>query len=359
MGLRQMENIKTGTMRAVVYHAPGDIRKEQVPTPSCGKGEILVKIDACAVCGTDLKAFVSGNVRILAPKVMGHEFTGIIETTDKRIKTGFRKGDRVVMATSISCGECYYCRKEQNNLCTDIRPMGFSYEGGMAECVVIPERAIKNGHLIKVTGEIRPEFAALAEPLSCTVNSMENCGVKKGDSVVVVGAGPMGIMNGCMAREFGAKRVIMAEVNKDRLKQCDLFGFNKLVDPGNEDLVRIVKDQTGGLGADVVVVAAPVALPQEQALSLVRKRGTVCLFASLPAGKSLLSFDSRLIHYGELRIVGTSDSTPAQVKKAVKLISEGSIPVKKLVTHVLDLFDFEKAFELMKSGESLRVVLKP
>ncbi|MDD4869445.1 MAG: alcohol dehydrogenase catalytic domain-containing protein [Kiritimatiellae bacterium] len=354
-----MENTKTGTMRAVVYHAPGDIRKEQVPMPACGKGEILVKIDACAVCGTDLKAFVSGNPRILVPKVMGHEFTGTIEETGQKVKAGFRKGDRIVMATSISCGKCYYCRRGWNNLCADIKPMGFSYEGGMAEYVVIPERAINNGHLINVTGKVKPEFAALAEPLSCAVNSIENCGVKKGDMVVVVGAGPMGIMNGCVAREFGAKKIIMAEVNKDRLKQCDAFGFDLLVDPANEDLVRIVKDQTGGLGADVVIVAAPAALPQEQALSLVRKRGSVCLFASLPAGKSLLSVDSRLIHYGELKVVGTSDSTPAQVKKAVKLISGGSIPVKKLVTHVLDLFEFGKAFELMKSGESLRVVLVP
>jgi len=354
---RQMEN--TETMRAVVYHAPGDVRKEQLPVPLCGKGEILVKIDACAVCGTDLKAFVSGNPRIMAPKVMGHEFTGTVLKIDKKVKGGFKKGDRVVMATSISCGKCHYCRSGWNNLCADIKPMGFSYEGGMAEYVVIPERAILNGHLIKVPGKVKPEYAALAEPLSCAVNSMENCGVRKGDVVVVVGAGPMGIMNGCVAREFGAKKIIMAEVNKDRLRQCEVFRFDQLVDPLTEDLGKIVKDHTGGLGADVVVVAAPAAVPQEQALALARKRGTICLFASLPAGKSNITLDSRIIHYGELRVVGTSDSTPAQVRRAVKLMSGGKMPLDKLVTHVLDLYEFEKAFELMKSGVSLRVVLVP
>ncbi|OGV69288.1 MAG: hypothetical protein A2283_23460 [Lentisphaerae bacterium RIFOXYA12_FULL_48_11] len=346
-------------MRAIVYHAPGDIRKEQVQVPECGKGEILVKVDACAVCGTDLKAFISGNPRILAPKVMGHEFTGTILVIDKKVKGAFRKGDRVVMATSISCGMCHYCRNGWNNLCADIKPMGFSYEGGMAEYVVIPERAIVNGHLVKVPGKIKPEHAALAEPLSCAVNSMENCGVRKGDVVVVVGAGPMGIMNGCVAREFGARKIIMAEVNKDRLRQCEAFGFDQLVDPLTEDIGKIVKDHTGGLGADVVVVAAPAAVPQEQAPALTRKRGTVCLFASLPAGKSNITLDSRIIHYGELRIVGTSDSTPAQVKRAVKLMCGGKMPLDKLVTHILDLYEFEKAFELMKNGVSLRVVLKP
>jgi len=349
----------TNTTRAVVYHAPGDIRKVEIPMPVCGKGEILVKVDACAVCGTDLKASISGNPRIIAPKVMGHEFTGKIVQIDKKAKAGFRKGDRVVMATSISCGKCAYCKKGWNNLCADVRPMGFTYEGGMAGYVVIPERAIVNGHLIKVPGKVKPEHAALAEPLSCAVNSMDNCCVRKGDVVVVVGAGPMGIMNACVALAYGAKKIIMAEVNKDRLKQCESFGFAQLVDPSTEDLVKIVKDHTNGLGADVVVVAAPAAAPQEQALALARKRGSVCLFASLPAGKSGITMDSRLIHYGELRVVGTSDSTPAQVKKAVKLICGGTMPLDKLVTHVLDLYDIEKAFELMKSGVSLRVVLVP
>jgi len=346
-------------MRAVVYHAPGDIRREDVPKPSCGKGEILVKIDACAVCGTDLKSFISGNPRIAAPRIMGHEFTGKIVGIDGKAKAGFREGDRVVMATSVSCGECYYCRNGNNNLCADVRPMGYSYDGGMAEYVVIPERAIMNGHVVKVPGEIRPEHAALAEPLSCAVNSMENCGTREGDVVVVIGAGPMGIMNGCLAREFGARKIIMAEVNKDRLRQCEVFGFDRLVDPSTGDLPAIVKDATNGLGADVIVVAAPAAAPQEQAPALARKRGTICLFASLPVGKSAITLDSRLVHYGELRVVGTSDSTPAQVRKAVEFMGRGSMPLDKLVTHVLDLFEFEKAFDLMKSGQSLRVVLVP
>jgi len=349
-----MEN----TMKAIVYHAPGDIRVEQVSVPECGDAEIRVKIDACAVCGTDLKAYVSGNPRIKAPKVMGHEFTGVVDTIGKDV-TGFEIGDRVVMATSVACGECYYCEKGHRNLCATVAPMGFTYEGGMAEYTVIPERALAGGHAIKVPSTVPAEHAALAEPLSCAVNSCFNCDIQQGDVVVVIGAGPMGILNACAAQQFGASKVILAEINPERLKQAEPFGFDQLVDPANEDLATIVMEQTGGIGADIAIVAAPAAKPQEDALNLVRKRGTVCLFASLPAGKSEITIDSRVLHYGEIKMVGSSDSTPAQVQKAVEMISGGTLLCDKLASHVLPLDDIMQAYELMKSGEALRVVLKP
>ena len=346
------------TMRAVVYRAPGQVRAETVPVPPCGSDEIRVKVDACAVCGTDLKTFLHGNPRIKPPKVMGHEFTGLVETVGPRVE-GFALGDRIVMATSISCGRCAYCRRGWTNLCVDLAPMGFTYPGGMAEFTTVPARALENGHVVKVPKGVKAEHAALAEPLSCCVNAAENCGIRQGDTVVVVGAGPMGIMNACVAREYGAARIILAEVNDARLAMCEPFGFDRLVNPAREDLAAAVKAETDGLGADVVIVAAPAAAPQEQAPALARKRGTVCLFASLPSGKSMLALDSRPIHYGELRVVGTSDSTPAHVRKAVEIICRGSIPADRLATHVLGLEEIDKAYALMQSGESLRVVLKP
>jgi len=345
-------------MKALIYRGPGDIRLESVPVPQCGEAEIRVKVDACAVCGTDLKSYLHGNPKIAPPRIIGHEFTGIVDAVGADAD-GFRVGDRIVMATSVSCGACAYCRRGWTNLCLDMAAMGFKYEGGMAEYVVVPERALRNGHAVKVPPGVRPEHAALAEPLSCCVNAAENCALGKGDTVVVVGAGPMGIMNAVIAREFGAARVILAEINEARLRQAEAFGFDRLVNPAAEDLAKVVKDMTGGLGADVCIVAAPAAKPQEQAIALVRKRGVVCLFASLPAGGSLLSIDSRPLHYNELRVVGTSDSTPTQVKRAVELIASGSVPMDKLATHVLPLADFQRAFALMQSGESLRVVLRP
>lgn len=345
-------------MKAVVYHAPGDIRIEEVPIPKCGDDELFVKIDACAVCGTDLKSYRHGNPRIKAPLPMGHEFTGLIEKIGSNVE-GFAKGERIVMATSVSCGDCFYCKKGWPNLCVDVAPMGFSYPGGMAEYLTIPARAIRNGHVIKTPADLKPEHAALAEPLSCAVNSLERCDIQAGDTVVVLGAGPMGILNACVARGLGAGKIILSEINPARLAQAGQFNCDLLVNPVEQDLVEMVLNETGGLGADIAIVAAPAAQPQETAVELVRKRGAVCLFASLPVGKNILSVDSRKIHYGEQRLVGTSDSTPAHVRKAVELLAGGSIPADRLVSHVLGLDGIFTAYDLMESGEALRVVLKP
>jgi len=346
-------------MQAVVYHAPGDIRVEDLPTPVWGADELLVQVDACAVCGTDWKSFKHGNPRIKAPLTMGHEFTGLVVQVGRDALGGFAVGDRIVMATSISCGSCFYCRRRWPNLCVDLAPMGFSFAGGMAEYVVIPSLALRNGHVIKTPRDLPPEHAALSEPVSCAVNSLQQCDLQPGETVLVLGAGPLGLMNACVARSFGAGKIILSEVNETRLAQAESFGCDVLVNPAKEDLAARVMAETGGLGADVAIVAAPAAAPQEQAVHLVRKRGTVVLFASLPKGASNLTIDSRPIHYGELRVVGTSDSAPWHVEKAVSLLAAGTVPGPKLATHVLPLGQFHEALALMESGQALRVVLRP
>ncbi|MCP4313571.1 MAG: alcohol dehydrogenase catalytic domain-containing protein [Bacteroidetes bacterium] len=345
-------------MRAIRYYGPGDVRQDEVPVPEISRSELLVKVYACAVCGSDLKAFNFGNPRLHPPITMGHEFTGEIVEVG-RSTTGFQKGERIVLSTSISCGECLYCRKGCSNLCVNLAPMGFFYNGGMAEYVAIPENAINNGHIVKVPDSLKPEFAALAEPLSCAVNSIAKCNIQEGDTVLIMGAGPMGILNACAARRFGAGKIIITELNGSRLLQARDFDIDLLVDPGKEDLKEIVLSQTDGYGADIVIVAAPAASPQEEALSLVRKGGTVCLFASLPSGQSNLSIDSRLIHYGEINLTGSSDSTTKHVEIAVEMLSDPEFPAGKIASHILSLNDLKTAFSLMSSGEALRVVLIP
>jgi len=353
-----MGELPVTTIRAVVYHGPLDVRCEPVPLLDCGPDEIRVRVDACAVCGSDWKAYRSGNPRIKPPRTMGHEFTGLVETVGKNV-SGFVLGQRVVMATSISCGACFYCRRGWRNLCEDLRPMGFYYNGGMAEFATVPARGLQQDHVVRVSAGVAAVEAALAEPVSCCVNAAENCAVAEGDVVLVIGAGPMGILNACVARQFGAAKILLSETNPARRKTAQRFGFDRIVDPAGEDLARVVHGETDGRGADVVIVAAPAARAQEEAMTLARKRGTVCLFASLPAGKSMLNVDSRPIHYGELRVVGSSDSTPANVRRAVELIDSGSLPTGMIASHVLKFEDIQKAFALMESGEALRVVLTP
>jgi L-iditol 2-dehydrogenase len=229
----------------------------------------------------------------------------------------------------------------------------------MAEYIIIPEQALKNGHAVKVPENVSAEHASLAEPLSCAINAASNSNIKEGDTVVVLGAGPMGLMNVAVAKALGAGKIILSEISDERLAQAAGFGIDILVNPKNDDLQKIVLDATDGYGADVAIVAAPAAYPQETAPGIVRKKGTVCLFASLPVGNEMLSMNSRTIHYGEINIVGSSDSTAEHVKKAVEMISEGKIDGDKLVTHTFGFEDIFKAFDLMVKGKSLRVVLKP
>ena len=343
-------------MQAVVYHGPMDVRVETVPVPECAAGALLVKVDACAVCGSDMKTYLSGNPRTRPPIMMGHEFSGIV--VEARA-SGYEPGERVVMATSVSCGECAYCARGWKNLCVNLRPMGFGYDGGMADYVLIPAQAVRNGHVIKTPPSLNANSACLAEPVSCAVNSCENSGVRPGDTVLVMGAGPMGILNALVARHYGATQVVLSEINPERLAQAAAFGFDRLVNPAQEDLAAITGGLTDGRGADVVIVAAPAAAPQAEALALVRKHGSVCLFASLPHDKRMITLDSRLLHYGELRVVGSSDSTPEHVRKAVRILSDPLFPAAGIVTHELPITGFHQAIELMQAGVALRVVLKP
>ena len=345
-------------MKAVVFYGRNDVRVEQVPFPDCGPGELRIRIEACAVCGSDLKTFQSGNPRMKPPITMGHEFTGRVDAVGAGVR-GFSEGERIVMATSVSCGQCFYCRRGWSNLCLDLKPMGFAFPGGMAEYLIVPELAVRGGHVVKVPEGLAPEHAALAEPVSCAVNCAELCGIAEGDTVVVVGAGPMGLMNLFAAREFGARKLILAQREGKRLERARAFDCDRLVNTSKEDLRAAVLAETGGLGADCVIVAAPSAPAQAEAPALVRKRGTVCLFASLPVGSNMLSVDSRVIHYGELRVVGVSDSTARQVQRALAILGQPGFPKQKLVSHQLALEEIHRAFELMVSRDCQRVILKP
>jgi L-iditol 2-dehydrogenase len=349
---------KMSTMRAVVFHGQGDVRVEQIPVPACGPEELLVRVEACAICGSDLKTYNSGNPRMKPPMTIGHEFTGTVEAVGASVQ-GFSPGERVVMATSISCGQCAYCLKGWTNLCVNLTPVGFSYPGGMAEYLVVPPLGVRNGHVVKVPPGLEPVHACLAEPVSCAVNAAELLGVGPEDTVVVIGAGPLGIMNLCVAREFGAKKTILAQREGKRLELARQFDCDRLVNMSAEDLGEAVREETDGLGAEVVIVAAPSADVQAQAVNLVRKRGRVSLFASLPVGKNILELDSRKVHYGELAVYGASDSTARHVARALEILQKPAFPREALASHVLPFEEFHRAIEIMRAREGMRVVLTP
>jgi L-iditol 2-dehydrogenase len=343
-------------MKAVVYHQAGDIRIENIHEPKIEAGGLLVKVQACAICGTDLKMYQKGDPRVPPGQIIGHEFVGEIVECGPRVQ-GYAVGERVTMATSISCGRCGFCQEGFTNRCEHLTPISRTYPGAFAEYIAIPASGVEGGFVIKVPKTLG-EIAALAEPVSCAVNAQILAGVKQGDTVVVMGCGPLGAIHTQVARARGAVKVIATGRSAWRLKQAESLEIDAVIDTTKVDLVDEVMRMTDGLGADMVIATIPTIESQEQAFSLARKGGMVNLFAGLPRGQSSLTVDSRLIHYREIFVSGASDSTPQHVELAVKLLAKGPV-WDRIVTHRFPLGRFMEALRLMEQRQCLKILIYP
>ena len=344
-------------MKAAVYYAPGNIRVENRPEPVEKEDNIIVEVMCCSICGTDLKIATAGNPRCHPPRIIGHEMVGQIIYVGSEVE-GFSMGDRITLATTISCGECNYCKIGLGNLCQNAKPISYDYDGAFAEYIEIPPSAIKGGNVIKVPDNVSDE-AALCEPLSCAINSHEIIGLKKGDHVVIIGGGPLGAIHAELAKAQGAKEVIIVGRGEARLKLLKRLKGVILIDGSKEDVLSIIRSGTNDMGADIVIVCAPTKSAMEQSISLARKGGGISFFASLTKDKSEIQLDSRIIHYGELRITGVSDSRPEHVTKAVQMLAEGNIDYNAIITHRICLDKIHEGFELMKNKDSLKILVYP
>jgi L-iditol 2-dehydrogenase len=345
-------------MKALQYLAPGDLRLVDISRPECQADTMILKILSCAICGTDLKTWKIGNPRISPPNVIGHELVGEIIEMGETVRN-FNVGQRITLATTIACGKCYLCRDGRMNICQNAKPIGFNYPGGFAEYLEVPALAIKNGNAVKVPANVDEDAAALCEPLSCAIHAQKICGVGPGQSVLVVAAGPLGCLHIECAKAFGAATVVVSEPSQNRRGYAEKLGVDANIDCTRPSYEKELIDVTGGVGYDVVIIAAPVATAQEEYLQFAKKGGTVNLFASLPEGHSMISIDSRVIHYNELRLTGSSDSSPADVRMAMELISAGKINTDVIITHRLPLEQVFEGLKLMEKREGLKIIIKP
>jgi len=347
-------------MKAAVYYGPADIRVEDCPEPVRTDDNLVVQVHCCAICGTDLKLATIGHHRAKPGRIIGHELVGHIVHVGQQV-TGFAEGERVTMATSVGCGRptCPYCAMGLNNLCPDGFPIGLGTDGAFAEFMAVPPPALPGGNVVKVPEEVPDEAAALSEPMSCAINGQEIVGVTQGAKVLVIGGGPLGAIHAELAKAHGAQQVMISEFSELRLSLLRKLEDVIVIDAANEDVGDVVKQNTAGLGADVVVVAAPARVAHEVSIDYVRKGGAVSLFASLPSDASDITFNSRTIHYGELRVCGVSDSRPEHVRKAVQLLAEGKIDYQKLITHRVSLENIHQGLQLMKEKQSLKVLVFP
>ncbi|HIJ65440.1 MAG TPA: alcohol dehydrogenase catalytic domain-containing protein [Candidatus Hydrogenedentes bacterium] len=345
-------------MKAAVYGGPGDLVIGEAPDPAPKADNVIVRVRACAICGTDLKLFTVGNPRCKPPRIIGHELVGEVASVGAEIE-GLAVGDRVTVATSVSCHRCDYCSRGLENLCPHMKCISYDWNAGFAELMALPAAVVRGGNVIPVPADVADTAAALSEPLSCVINAQKIAGVKPGDTVVVIGAGPLGCLHSEVAKAYGAHKVILTQRSAARLALARKLRGVDVVDVSKEDAVEQIRARTDGQGADVVIASAPTAASQATALQMARKGGVVSLFASLPQGNSAIEVDTRLIHYGQISIVGASDSRPCDVRDAVALLQAGKIDTKTIVTHELPLERLLDGLELMRKREGLKIVIRP
>ena len=338
----------------VVFYAPKDIRVEpESPMPLPAAGEVMVRVLACAICGSDVKTYLNGNPRILPPRTMGHEFCGVIESVGTGV-SAYRPGQRVAMATTMGCGECPECRAGRTNICSDLQAIGFHFDGAMASRVLIPPRGVSGKNLVD-TGDLESEVAALSEPASCVVNSLSRLDGRGARTMLVIGLGPLGLIHGLMARDFGIETVVGVARPGQRFDAAQGFGLDGIVSPG--DIPSAISRFTGGRGFDSVVVTAPSAEMQSAAPAFAATSGAISLFAGLPKGSEMLTLNSRLIHYGEQVVYGTSDSTVGHVRRAVQWLDSNPAVTGRLVTHRFPISQFHEAMEAVMSRKAVKAVL--
>lgn len=345
-------------MRALVFEGPNKMGVKEVPTPALEEGDLLVKVSACLICGTDIRIYRGKKTKdVRVPSILGHEFSGIIAETGGEVE-GFKVGDAVSIAPVLPCLKCYSCKHAMENVCLNRTAFGYEYDGAFAEYVRVPAIALRSGNVYHLPeGGVSLEDMALAEPLACCINGQGNSPVQLGDVVVVIGAGPIGLMHMMLAKQSGAK-VIMSELNSARRDTAKELGADVVVDPASEDLQSIVMKHTDGVGADVVILAIGVPSLVNQTFDLARKRGYVNLFAGFSVG-DMPPVDVNKIHYKEIKVTGTSASSRKDHEVAIRLLSNNNIDASKIISHKFSLDEADEAFRIAESGAGIKVGIIP
>lgn len=343
-------------MKAAVFEGIEKMVVREVPVPLCEDDGVLVKVEACCICGGDMRNFHTGLRYGVEKQIMGHEISGIVEEVGSKV-TRFKTGDKVAIAPDVSCGECYYCKRGLVNLCMDHKMIGTNWAGGFAQYIYLPQMVLNRGFVEHIPEGISYEEAAMAEPASSVIACQEYNNVSLGDTVVIIGDGPIGCMHIEVARARGASRIIM--VGLTRLQSVPQFNPDFIINSATQNPIEEVLKITNGFGADIVICAAPVTSIQQQALEMVRKRGRVVLFGGVNKNSPMTALNSNMIHYNEITIVGAFSYPSTGLIKAVKLIAEGKISASKYVTMSVKLEEIVEGISYAEQGKALRVVVKP
>jgi len=347
-------------MKAAVYDGEPKVRLTEIEIPQVGPHQALLKVRACGICGTDMRILASGHRKIApgAVRVLGHELAGEIVEVGKEVQS-LRVGERVALSPNMGCGHCDLCIQGYTQLCEDYISFGVYLNGGFAEYTLIPEEAIRQGNVVTLADHVSYEEAATNEPLSCAYRGMMACHPQPGETVLVVGAGPIGLMHMKVARAVGAGKIIFSEPSPVRLQQAKDMGADYAINPREQNLAEAIAEITHGRGVDVAITAVPSGAVQAETLALLAYHGRMNFFGGLPKGNDLAQIQSNLVHYRELTITGTTGQTVKQYRTTMDMIANGQIEVASLVTGRFALQDAVQAFEVAADRTGLKTQILP
>lgn len=344
-------------MKALRLYGPKDIRLVDIPIPEINDDEILLKTDAAALCGTDVRMWQNGQKGVDAehPLTLGHEFAGTIVKVGKNVPF-YKVGMQVGMQPNIGCGICDRCVDGKFHLCDEYTAFGINMEGAFAEYVKIPAEAVTRGNLMVLPQGVSPAEAAVTEPLSCAYNGFQKCFVKPGEYAMVVGAGPIGFCHAMLLHMAGAK-VLMNDVAADRL--ADVKARLPFVTTYcGDDLPGFVKEWTLGRGLDIAITACPVPSVQAAMLPLMNYGGRVNFFGGIPEAKQPVAINTNFVHYKELYLTGSTRSSIAQFRKTLEFVSQGLLDVNSMITNRYSIDDILTAFENARQAKGIKHIIE-
>ena len=329
---------------------------QDVPVPEITENEALVHVKSAFVCGTDARMFRNGlkGVSEDSPRILGHEFSGVIAKAGNNVQ-GYTKGMAVTVAPNMGCGICELCISGNTQLCTQaFQALGVTIDGGFAEYTRIPEAAVRQGNMMPIPAGMTFEEAAIVEPLSCAYNGYTKCPTMPGDTVLIIGAGPIGIMHARLAKMAGAAKVFINDLSENRLALCREADSSFITVDASVPLQERMHALTNGRGVDVVITACSVPQVQAQALELAAINGKILFFGGLPADKAVVGLDTNIIHYKLLTVTGMTRSSLAQYRKTIDLIANGLIKVDDLISTRSTIDDIQTTIENVSRGIGLK-----
>ncbi len=346
------------TMLAAVLYGPNDLRLEYKPIPKAIPGSIILKVDSCAICGSDLRIIKDGSPRINQPRIIGHEVSGTVIDIGEGVSK-FHLGDRLSVGADVPCGHCNHCLSGYANNCDKNLAIGYQFDGGLAEFIRLDPVVVDSGPVQKFSNNLTSLEAALAEPLGCCIHGFEVVFMTKGASVAIFGAGPIGILLLKLAKAlYSSNMIIVIEPHAERRKAAVEHGADLVINPLKENPVDRVLEITAGAGVDRVFTACAVSETHETAIAIVAKRGFVNLFGGVPVKSDPIPLKSNWIHYREAYITGSHGSTPKHHARALELIDQGLIDMKGLITREFPLSQIHEALETANSGVAIKVLIR-